>query len=270
MKDNIITQKLYKDKITILFNAGNEEKEKHLYHLLQEDGKKKRLTGVTTFLGKINKPALIPWAVKVTLEYVREHIDELQDEPKHLLALAKEESNRQKQEAANIGKAVHKWIEEYIKHKIGEGDMPEMPEQEQVLNGVNSFIDWVNGKKPKFIATEKIIYSKMYGYVGQADVIAEIDGIKYLIDLKTTNGIWPEMLAQTSAYIKAFNEESSDYKLDQRIILKIDKDADIPVEPIYLDKEENTIERDFNCFLSTMTIYEWEKEANKHLKKLRD
>jgi hypothetical protein len=58
--------------------------------------------------------------------------------------------------------------------------------------------------------------------------------------------------------------------LDGRIILKIDKDSDVPVEPIFIDEEENTVDRDFKCFLSAMDIYEWQKAANSHLKKLRD
>jgi hypothetical protein len=266
--DKIITQKLYNGEITITFNGGTEEAPKHLYHVLDENGKQKRLCGVTTYLGTINKPALINWAVGITIEYIREHIDELQTEPRQLLENAKKEAERLKKEAADIGKAVHAWIEAYIKSQIAGEPSPEMPEKEEVLNGVNNFMAWIEKDRPEFHASEMIIYSKKYGYVGQVDVVATIGDKKYLTDVKTTNGIWPEMLAQTAAYQKGYEEQTNE-KLDGRIILKIDKDAEKPVEPIFLDEEENTVDRDFKCFLAAMEIYEWQKEANKHLKNLR-
>ena len=67
------------------------------------------------------------------------------------------------------------------------------------------------------------------------------------------------MLSQTAAYQRGYEEQTGEL-LDGRIILKIDKDADMPVEPIFLDEDENTVERDFDCFLSAMAIYEWQKK----------
>ena len=43
-------------------------KEEHYYEL---DGK--RLYGVTTVLGVIAKPALIPWAVKMAIDYIKDN-----------------------------------------------------------------------------------------------------------------------------------------------------------------------------------------------------
>jgi len=266
--DKIITQKLYNGEIVITFNGGTEENPKHLYHVLDETGKQKRLCGVTTYLGTINKPALINWAVKTTVEYLRQNIEALQTEPNQILDAAKKEAERQKKEAAEIGKAVHAWIEQYIKSQIAGEPSPEMPDKEEVLNGVNNFMAWIEKDKPEFHASEMIIYSRKYGYVGQVDVVATINGKKYLTDVKTTNGIWPEMLAQTAAYQKGYEEQTNEM-LDGRIILKIDKDAEIAVEPIFLDEEENNVDRDFQCFLSAMAIYEWQKAANAQLRKLR-
>lgn len=268
MEDIIITQKLYNDKVIITFNAGTEEKPKHEYRIIDEKGKSKRLCGVTTYLNVINKPALIPWAVRTTVEYLRGHIEALQTEPNQILDAAKFEADRLKKDAARIGHETHAWIEAYIKSKIAGGIEPEIPEDEQVLNGVNNFMAWVKKDEPEFHASEMIIYSQKYNYVGQADVVATIKKKKYLVDVKTTNGIWAEMLSQTAAYQRGYEEQTGEL-LDGRIILKIDKDADMPVEPIFLDEDENTVERDFDCFLSAMAIYEWQKKANSHIRKLR-
>ena len=174
MEDIIITQKLYNDKVIITFNAGTEEKPKHEYRIIDEKGKSKRLCGVTTYLNVINKPALIPWAVRTTVEYLRGHIEALQTEPNQILDAAKFEADRLKKDAARIGHETHAWIEAYIKSKIAGGIEPEIPEDEQVLNGVNNFMAWVKKDEPEFHASEMIIYSQKYNYVGQADVVATI------------------------------------------------------------------------------------------------
>ena len=287
MQDLIKTQKLYNGEVVVTFNAGTPEKPKHLYHVMDENGKQKRLVGVTTYLNVINKPMLIPWAVGITVDYLKDHADDLQTEPRQLLDMAKKESDRIKNEAGDTGSNIHEWIEMYIKNKISGGDAPTMPDNERVLNGINNFLDWVKENNPTFIGSEYIVYSRKYGYVGQIDIIAIINGKKYLLDIKTSNGIWPEMLAQTAGYRKAYEEETGEI-FDGRMILKINKDTeeehnekltkkglDIDLYPykifeaIPLDDVEDTTEQDFKCFLATMDIYEWQKIANKHLKNIR-
>jgi len=287
MQDLIKTQKLYNGEVIVTFNAGTPDKPKHLYHVMEETGKQKRLVGVTTYLGMINKPMLIPWAVETTVNYLKDHIDDLQTEPRQLLDMAKKESDRVKNEAGDIGSNIHEWIEMYIKNKIGGGDAPIMPEDERVLNGVNNFLDWAKENNPTFEASEYIVYSRKYGYVGQIDIIAVINEKRYLLDIKTSNGVWPEMLAQTAAYRKAYEEETGKMFYG-RMILKINKDTEAEhneklakkdlepdlypykiFEAIALDEEEDTTEQDFKCFLATMDIYEWQKIANKHLKNIR-
>ena len=83
-------------------------KNTHTYTL---DGK--RLTGVTTILGIISKPALISWSSRMACEYVRENLKDIAElEP--ILELAEKAHTRKKDKAAQAGTDVHLWVSEWI------------------------------------------------------------------------------------------------------------------------------------------------------------
>lgn len=272
------------DKVHSLYNGEIkiEFKENcHGYWLLGD--KKIRLCGVTTYIGvKDKSAALIPWAVGETVNYIRDHLDDLQKDPNELLKLAKAEAERQKQEAADLGTQIHKWCEEYIR-----GNNPEMPEDDKVLTGVNSFLEWMSQNKAKFLETEKVVYSKKYGYVGTLDIVAEIDGKLYLIDIKTGNGLYSEVKMQTAAYLMAEIEETG-REFAGRWALRISKETeddykakmakkgkeDYPefkiFEALFLDEDETALEKDFMGFKACIDLYQWDKYAMKEMKQLKN
>lgn len=257
---------LYNGDVKITFTESN-----HSYWLEDENGKKKRLCGVTTMLSVLDKPALIPWAVGVTVDYIRKNLDRLSEEPSVLLREAKDESNKVRDLSAEIGSAIHNWIEQHIK-----GEQPEMPTDDRVLIGVNSFLEWVDEFKVEFKHSELLVYSKKYNYVGTLDIIATINGEDYLLDIKTGNALYAEVKLQTSAYKRAYEEESGN-KLKGRWALRISKETEDEYkikmekkgrdasgykvfEAKYLGDDDDA---DFECFLSCLNIYRWKSEANK-------
>lgn len=243
----------------------------------KKDGtpKKESIAGVTTFLGIIAKPFLINWAVGVTIDYLKNNLDKITEDPNKLLAEAKAEAERIKQDAADKGHLIHKWIEEHIK-----GLKPEMPQDEQVQKGVISFLEWKKEHNVEFLESEKFVYSRLHKYAGIIDIIAKVDGKLYLIDIKTGNNIYSEMFLQTAAYIKADMEERGT-KYEGRIILRISKETEEEhnarmagksyekeykvFEAVYLDKNGSTVYRDFEAFLACLKLYRWKQEADKEL-----
>lgn len=267
---------LYNGTVKIEFIESN-----HSYWLL-ENGKRKRLTGTTTYCGVLNKPFLIPWAVNTTIDYVRDHIELLQNgaiSGDSILEMARQESDRLKEESADLGKAIHKWVEDYIM-----GRKPEMPDDDRIMLGVNSFLEWVDDHKVKFLWAEKVCYSRQYGYVGTADIGIEIKKKMYLVDIKTGNAIYPEVKLQTSAYAKAIEEEKGK-PFAGRWAVRLSKETEdeyyqrlekkglkkIPpfkiFEAIMLDENPDEMHSDFKNFLHAMDLVNWQKEATKFLAK---
>ena len=279
------TINLYNNTVEILFddslNAKGEKK--HAYYL-KENGKMQRLAGVTTYCGILDKPALIPWAVGLTVDFIREHIDLIKSgkfSSDEILKLAKEESERVKNDAGDIGSKIHKWIEEFIK-----GNNPEMPNDDRVITGVNAFLDWVDEVKAKFICSEKIVYSKKNRFVGTLDFTVKIGAgplksKKLLGDTKTGNSIYEEVKLQTAAYQGAEEEEAGKKLYDGRIVLRVSKESEEEYlermqkkgtkniqpyqvfEAVFLDNDPEEFGRDYSAFIKVMEIYRWKQAASK-------
>jgi hypothetical protein len=278
------TINLYKGTVEILFDDSLDAKgeKKHAYYL-KEDGKMKRLAGVTTYIGILDKPALINWAVNVTVDFLRIHLDYLktgQLSSEEILRMAKDESNRIKNEAGDLGSAIHKWIEEYIS-----GNNPPMPQDDRVITGVNAFLDWLDEVKAKFIWSEKVLYSKKHKFVGTGDFGVKIGagplkGLTLLGDIKTGNSIYEEVKMQTAAYKSADEEEAGKKLYDGRIVLRVSKESEDEYiermekkgknyppyqvfEAVYLDNDPGQFDEDFKAFLNCMSLYRWKQAASK-------
>lgn len=209
---------------------------KHRYYL--DD---KQLTGVTTILGVLAKPALISWASKMACEYVRENLKSL-DELEAVLEKAKNAHAQKRDKAADIGTLAHSWIEEYIG-----GKNPARNENISIIT--DNFLKWVEEAKPKFLASEKVVYSKQNWYAGTLDFIAEIDGKVYLGDIKTGSGIYQEMFWQTSGYQLALEEIEPEWKIDGHIIVNPTKKGELNVESNFFYQEN------VKGFLAALQIY---------------
>ena len=132
------------------------DERRHLYFL---DGK--ALTGTTTILGVINKPFLVPWAANEAVGYIRETAkcdDGIYKVDDDLLEKARKAYARKKDKSADIGTAVHKAVEEWIKIEKD----PELDEAGMKM--FENFKQWALENKVKFLESEKRVYSKKYWY----------------------------------------------------------------------------------------------------------
>ena len=154
-------------------------------------------------------------------------------------------------EAGAIGTAVHELCEKYIKSKLTKGKAITLPKNadERIINGFIAFKDWVDKNKVKFEATEQIVYSKKYDYVGTLDIRAIVNGKRTLVDLKTSNYLSATMPWQVSGYLEADKEESG-RKYDDRMILHIKKDTG-DFKAVYLGMEDH--KKDFEAFIGVLT-----------------
>ena len=231
-------------------------------HRYLKDGKP--LISVTAATGIIDKSrVLIWWATNLMKDYLFEFVNNNEDFSLEDLYNAIEEAAKQhqvkKEEAADIGSQVHEWCEMYIKAKINGDPEPEMPNDDKVLNGITAFLEWLSEHKVKFHCSERLVYSKKHNYVGTLDAIATVNGKKYLIDFKTSKGVYNEFFYQVAAYRAAYEEETGE-KLDGSIIIHFDKDTG-EFEVIDIDNHK----KDYKVFLACLTIKKREKELSKKI-----
>jgi CRISPR/Cas system-associated exonuclease Cas4 (RecB family) len=207
--------KLYKGTISI----GFEEREwngNKVHKYTKENGDIP--LSVTKVTGTVDKsPFLIPWAIRLMGEYLLEKENGKIITPE-IVEEAKKKWREAKEEAADIGSAAHDWIEQHIK-----GKNPAMPENEKVLNCVNAYLKWEKENKIKWVVNEGLVYSKKYDFVGKLDAIAKINGKTYLIDYKSSKGIYEEFYLQTAGYQLAYEEEHGKC-IDGRILLHLGKE----------------------------------------------
>lgn len=210
---------LYKGKIEVRFLGPTADKpNRHMYYV---DGA--RVTGVTTYLGIIDKSTqLVGWAVDLMRDFLLDVKGPVMQE--HIFEGSMLHSVR-KQAAADIGTKIHGWCEQYINFKLKKkgAEMPEMPDEKEVQNGVSAFLDWEKQHKVKFRSSERMVYSRKHGYVGMLDIEADVDEMLCLVDIKSSNGLYTPVRAQTAAYVEADREESG-RKYGGRWALRVSKE----------------------------------------------
>src|SRR3990167_315449 len=119
-----------------------------------------------------------------------------------------DEAEAIKTEAGDKGTIVHHAIAKLLDDKElkmdatindREGVAREMTPDEYAC--VMSFVSWYKENNPKILGTEYVVWGD--GYAGTVDLLCEIDGQKWLIDLKTSQSVWASHELQVSAYLHA-------------------------------------------------------------------
>lgn len=193
----------------------------HVYKRLS-DGK--ALAGVTSIIASKDKAFLVPWACKLMHDYIKGkwNAEEpfCQKEIDEILEKGKKEYTRVSNEGKAVGTATHDWIESFFKNKTQEITS-------DIEKTVGAFVRWYDARKPRVIHSECVVgitSDEEYNYAGKFDLIAEIDGKTYIIDFKTSTGIYSEAFLQLAAYQYACEKESG-LKIDGRMIVRIGKDG---------------------------------------------
>lgn len=148
---------------------------------------------VTTALKSVAKPEVEGWKIGMAANHVNENWDEMADwhpaQRKLVMCAAHEEYTA---ERARIGTLVHECCEAFIK-----GTPMNIPKEASPY--MRQFGKFVMDKRPVFTHSEVTVWSKVDNYAGTLDAIAEIDGETWLMDFKTSKGVYPEYGMQLAA-----------------------------------------------------------------------
>lgn len=233
-----------------------DEKE-HAYFL---DGKP--LLGCTTVLGVIAKPALVPWAAKMTVEYIEANCKKAKTQEgsgyfvtKDDLKAAKGAHNRKKEKAADDGTELHAMVEAFVKDAIENHNgqpMGAFPAK------IKCFVDWATKEDIRFLASEKRLYSEKLWVAGTCDLMFEKGGKRYVGDVKTYKKIWDRVpVIQTAGYA-LMAEEMGEEKFDGYCIICLPKEREF-------DEEEDILwswdtEGDREAFISAVRLHKYLKQ----------
>lgn len=284
----VIKQSMYGGKCLVKFLGPTPDKPNRHIYMVNGD----RKTGVTTILNiKDKSTALVSWATDLSSEYLCLKLKEKGSVTIEDIYYAEELHSVRKNEAADIGTKIHDWAEHYIKYKLKEKGytMPQMPDEKEVQIGINAFLDWEKEHDVKFVSSERVVYSRKYDYIGKMDIEAKVDGQVCLVDLKSSNGLYNTVRMQTAAYAKADEEERKKKVYVGRWAIRLAKETEAEYnarmenknikrsrkgkEPVdypayqvfeakYLDDTKGMIEDDFEAFLGSQTLFNWDKRTD--------
>lgn len=155
---------------------------------------------VTTVLNTLAKPALPGWAAKSVAEFVTANFPAVaglieDGQPKAAIDLMKGAPWRQRDAAADLGTHVHTLCDALLGEVEGQVVM-----DASVAEQMSNFVTWMDVFRPTILEHEVTVFNQSYNYAGTLDLLVEIDGQTWVVDLKTGKGIYPEMALQVCAY----------------------------------------------------------------------
>jgi hypothetical protein len=164
--------------------------------------------------------------------------------------------------------------------------------QEPILDDITrpaaeAFAAFTSTMHIKPLMIEERLVSKQHRYAGTVDVVAEIDGVVGVLDIKTSKAIYRDYGMQTAAYVAALQEDSSLPHPSTSWILRLDqcracetcgatlrtKGGNVrisgrgggcrphrwgPTQGQFEFVQMHDFEQDFPAFLAAKSLWEWE------------
>lgn len=194
------------------------------------------VVGTTTIVSQIAKPALIVWANRLGLDGI--------------------DSTKFVDDTAAVGILAHSIILDGLRGMETNFSGYDQTQQDAAAWCVRSWDRWSSIRNIKPILIEQPLVSERYRFGGTLDLYAEIDGVLTLIDLKSTNDIWPEHFIQVSAYRRLLVEAGN--VVDAVRILNIPRSKTAVFREAVLSPE--VLDKNFEIFTSLLKVYQIRKE----------
>jgi len=208
-----------------------------------KNSKGERLPSVTQCLSVLAKPAVIHWAWQLGIEGL--------------------DYRKVKDDASNTGTLVHDLILNDLS-----GTKPDLSRwtKDQIRSTDASWIKWNEWRekhKVEPILLEAALISNEYQYGGTFDFFGRIDDEVVLADFKTSKALYVENFCQLAAYEQLVWEcgkmvNTAKKPLSLRVI-RVGKENGGELKEYVLPRED--VEKYWNMFLATKTIYEINKSA---------
>ena len=221
--------------------------------------------GVTSVLKVLDKSgALMTWAAKETAHAMlaiadNPGIDAMVNMVGRdgLIKAATSRANWQRDEAAQLGSAVHQWADEHIR------GVDHAPLSETAMLYTQHYAEWWQRSGWKLRLSEAVIVSTVEpgvheGWGGTFDLLCfDAEGRTVLADIKTGKGVYREAILQLAAYGMAQYVSPMGApqvypmpNVDRYVVIHVTKDG---VKPIELDVGA----MEWAAWLSALDLYRW-------------
>jgi len=242
----LVIQNIFDMEDVFAFDAAS-----HTYTL---NGKK--LTGITTVIGVLAKPALIQWAANEAVKYIFENRERFDEQNPNSVSLevvcaeARTAHTKKKDAAAEHGTDAHALVEEYINECME--TFGGKPHTEEPPESIGKFVDWAVGNVDHFLFSERQMFNKKLFLAGTADFACVMkDGKKLIGDFKTSSGIFGiDYFLQCAGY-KILAEGEGDTPYDGCVIVRLGKKGPSDFEVSYRYDSKTDVE----AFMACLTIY---------------
>lgn len=237
---------------------GLTRDDKHVYRWNDGDP----LPSVTTILSIVDKSGpLVGWAKREVSNAAIRHLSTLQT----MVETAGADSaarwlgtipGYQRDTAADVGTQVHALAE-----ALSKGQTVDVPADlgPYIVAYQRFLADW----RPTYLAAEEMVCSLPYRYAGTLDAIMEIRRETWLIDLKTSKGVYPETALQLAAYAHAGFIGRAGTSRRFRIP-PINRFGVLHLRPEGYQLVPFAVTRDtFRVFLHALALYRWREEEGK-------
>jgi hypothetical protein len=225
------------------------------------------LPSVTSILQVIGKPALVNWAANQERTNVVDAAADLyldlaktppMSRPAYIATLQArvgktKAHKRELDKAAEIGSQAHGLIEWNLRRALGQKVGPEPRVVDAAQWAFMAFQDWAGQVRLKPIHIEQTVFSRLHGYAGTMDLLAEVDGVVTLVDFKTGKAIYGEAMLQNVAYQVAL-AEMGHQKAEAGLIVRLPK---LQSDPEFEAKPVPLVDELFPVFLSALGVWKW-------------
>jgi hypothetical protein len=243
-----------------LLPLGASRDARHVYAFRDAKVSVEGLPGVTGIIRTVDKSGpLVGWAKRETARCAVDNLDTVRTIKETggrqaAIDYLKGIPDFQRDTAADLGSAVHAFAEQIAR---GESIMVTEAEAPYVEAYRRFLADW----QPKFLAAEEIVISLRHRYGGTLDAIAVMDGETWLLDLKTSSGVYAETALQLAAYRYAdfFARTGTDKRYR---IPRIDRCGVVHVRPEgarLVDYTDAVTPKTYQTFLAARQVWTWQQ-----------
>jgi hypothetical protein len=154
---------------------------------------------VTNILGVIDKPAIAWWQTKGALAAAyddRAAFSRMIDRDTAVKAY-QSAAFKQRDKAADLGSHIHAVCDALS----SDAPLPEVGDAAGPY--VDQFVAWVSENDVKVLHSERTVISTEHRYGGTFDLLVWLDGLLWLVDIKTGKAVYPEAALQLAALAHA-------------------------------------------------------------------